>query len=139
MQRLNEEIERLGGADAYPAVSLALFFDGNDDPASIGPNLDPHPGIRTFERVLEDIRHRPEVSDVIVQIDEVIEGEWPYAPGVYVITTAAPEEVHEWTVELQPDEYVDEESQIGPWLGRGKPPGASDVPDGHRVVTLFWD
>jgi hypothetical protein len=81
MQRLNEEIERLGGADAYPAVSVALFFDSNDDPASIGPNLDPHPGIRTFERVLEDIRHRPEVSDVIVQIDEVIEGEWPYPPS----------------------------------------------------------
>jgi hypothetical protein len=74
MQRLNQEIERLGGADAYPVVSLVLFFDGNDDPASIGPNLDPHPGIRTFERVLEDIRRRPEVSDVVVQIDEVIEG-----------------------------------------------------------------
>ncbi len=86
MQRLNQEIERLGGADAYPVVSVDLFFEGNNDPASIGPNLDPHPGIRTFERVLEEIRRRPEVSDVVVQIDEVIEGEWPYASAVYVTT-----------------------------------------------------
>jgi hypothetical protein len=139
MQRLNQEIERLGGADAYPVVSVDLFFDGNNDPASIGPNLDPHPGIRTFERVLEEIRRRPEVSDVVVQIDELIEGGWPYASAVYVTTTATPEEVHRWVTELQPDEYMGDEDETGPWLGRGKPPGAPDMPAGHRVVTLFWD
>jgi hypothetical protein len=96
LERLNERIEQLGGPNAHPVVSLDLFFDENDDPASIGPNLDPHPGVRTFERVLKEIRDRPEVSDVVVQIDEVIEGEWPYAPAAYVISTASPQQVHEW-------------------------------------------
>jgi hypothetical protein len=139
LERLNARIEELGGPDAYPVVSLDLFFEGNDDPASIGPNLDPHPGLETFDRVLRAIRERPDVSDVVAQIDEVVEGEWPYVPAVYVVTTAAPEEVHSWAAEIQPDEYVGEEDSIGPWLGRGRPPGAPVVPDGSRVVTLFWD
>ena len=139
MDRLNARIAELGGQDAYPVVPLELFFDGNDDPASIGPNLDPHPGVQKFERVLGAIRERPEVSNVVVQIDEVIEGEWPYAQAVYIITTASPGDVHSWAAELQPDEPVSEEDSIGPWLGRGQPPGAPEVPDGHRVVTLFWD
>jgi hypothetical protein len=139
MDRLNDAIERLDGADAHPVVSIDLFLAGNDDPASIGPNLEPHPGVRAFERVLKDIRDRQEVSDVVVQIDEVIEGEWPFASAVYVTTAATPEEVHRWAAELQPDEYVGEADAIGPWLGGGKPPGAPDVPEGHRVVTLYWD
>jgi hypothetical protein len=139
MRRLNEEIERLGGADAYPVVSVDLFFDGNDDPASIGPNLDPHPGVRTFQGVLKDIQDRPEVSGVVMQIDEVIEDEWPYAQAVHVITTATPEEIHRWAAEIEPDEYVGEEDDLGAWLGRGEPPGAPAVPNGHRVVTLIWD
>jgi hypothetical protein len=139
LERLNERIEQLGGPNAHPVVSLDLFFDENGDPASIGPNLDPHPGVRTFERVLKEIRDRSEVSDVVVQIDEVIEGEWPYAPAVYVITTASPQQVHEWAREIQPDDYVGEDDGIGPWLFGDRPPGAPEVPEGHRVVTLFWD
>src|SRR5918994_6812377 len=62
-----------------------------------------------------------------------------FASAVYVTTAATPEEVHRWAAELQPDEYVGEADAIGPWLGGGKPPGAPDVPEGHRVVTLYWD
>jgi hypothetical protein len=137
VDRLLARIDELGGHGAYPVVSLDLFFEGNDDPASIGPNLDPHPGVRTFERVLRGIRERPDVAEVVLQIDEVMEGEWPYAQAAYVITTASAQDVHEWASELQPDELVEDE--IPPWLGRPTPPGAPEVPAGHTVVTLFWD
>jgi hypothetical protein len=96
----------------------------------------------TFERVLREIRDREDVADVVMQIDEVIPGEWPYVNGVYVVTTARPEKVYQWAAELRPDEYVGEEGEIKPWPvrpGGGKPPGAPSVPQGHRVVTLFWD
>jgi hypothetical protein len=139
VDRLLARIDELGGEEAYPVVSLDLFFDGNDDPASIGPNLDPNPGVRTFERVLRGIRERPDVADVVLQIDEVMENEWPYAQAAYVITTASAQDVHEWAAELQPDELVEDEDEIPPWLGRPTPPGAPEVPDGHKVVTLFWD
>jgi hypothetical protein len=139
VDRLLARIDELGGQEAYPVVPLALFFEGNDDPSSLAPNLEPHPGVRTFERVLGEIHARPEVADVVLQIDEVIEGEWPYAQAAFVITTASAEDVHGWADELQPDEYVGEEDEIPPWLGRPTPPGAPEVPAGHRVVTLFWD
>ena len=104
---------------------LDLFFDGNNDPGSIAPNLDPHPAVETFERVLREIRDREDVADVVMQIDEVIPGEWPYVNGVYVITTARPEKVYQWAAELRPDEYVGEDGDVEPWPvrpGGGKPP-----------------
>jgi hypothetical protein len=139
VDRLLARIDELGGQDVYPVVPLELFFAGNEDPASIAPNLDPHPGVRTFERVLQEIRERPDVADVVLQIDEVMEGEWPYAQAAYVITTASAESVHRWAAELQPDELVEDEDELPPWLGRPAPPGAPEVPTGHKVVTLFWD
>ena len=105
LDRLRRRIDELGGDAAYPVVPLDLFFTGNDDAASIGPNLDPHPGVQTFHRVLRSIRDRSDVSDVVLQVNEVLEGEdeWPYVDAAYVVTSASAEEVHEWAVELSPD------------------------------------
>lgn len=138
LERLKTRIEQLGGSDAYPVVRIDLFFAGNDDVASIGPNLDPHPGVETFYRVLRDIRERAEVSDVVVQISEVMEGEdeWPFVEAAYVLTTASDEQVHAWARELQPDAPDDGATT---WLYDSPPPGAPPVPDGYRVVTLYWD
>jgi hypothetical protein len=144
---LHERIQALGGQDAYPVVPLDLFFEGNDDPASFAPNLEPHPGIDRFYSVLRSIRDRSEVSDVVVQIDEVLgPDEWPYASAVYVITSAPAGAVHEWAADLQPDEdpspgNVESYGWV-PYAERDRatsPPGAPEIPAGHRVVTLFWD
>jgi hypothetical protein len=138
LRALLERIEQLGGADLAPVVSLDAFFEGNDDEASIGPNLDPHPGIDTFSRVLREIDDRDSVAHVVVQISEVMsEDEWPFSDRVYVITTSAARDVHDWAEELDPDPY-DDAAPEG-WVGGTTPPGASAVPDGHRVVCLFWD
>ena len=139
--RLRERIEQLGGQEAYPVVALELFFEGNDDPASIGPNLDPPPSVQTFYRVLKEIRARPEVADVVLQISEAYPGgadEWPFVDAAYVITTADPAAVHEWARDLSPDEYEPGDEQR--WVyGADAPPGAPPIPPGHHLVTLFWD
>ena len=120
LSRLLARIDELGGDDAYPVIPVDLFFEGNGDEASIGPNLEPHPGIGTFHGVLSDIRSRPEVADVAVQISEVMEDdEWPFAEAAYVITTAAPEEVHRWASDLLPDPPEDGSA----WLYGDPPPG----------------
>jgi hypothetical protein len=138
VERLHRLIEDLGGDDAYPVVPLDLFFEGNDDIGSIGPNLEPHPGVRTFERILKEIRDRPEVADVVLQVSEVMsEDEWPFVHAAYVVTTASAADVHRWAEALQPDEYF-EDDPTG-WPDGRPPPGAPHVPEGHQVVTLFWD
>jgi hypothetical protein len=138
LAELLARIDELGGEEAYPVVPLELFFDGNDDPASIGPNLEPHPGMETFARILRAIRDRDEVSDVVLQVSEVLgEDEWPFVDAAYVLTSASPQQVHDWARELEPDEYVEDVPQA--WPQGDPPPGAPPVPPGHQVVTLFWD
>jgi len=124
------EIERQGGDE--PIVSLELFFDGNDDEASIGPNLIDHPGVASFYATLRAIRDRSDVYGVWIAITEVMPaGEWPFTDRVYVVTSAPPADVDRWVSDLQADEPGD----TG-WLG-GPPP--VPVPDGARVVMLWWD
>lgn len=139
LPELLERFRSLGGASAAPVVSLEAFFEGNDDRASIGCNLTPHPGVRTFERVLHAIRARPGVADVVVQlVDDMGDSEWPFSDRVYVITTTSAKAVHEWAAELSPDPWAEDELQT--WLGsKVPPPGAPLVPEGFSVVCLFWD
>jgi hypothetical protein len=125
---------------------LDLFFTGNDDEASFAPNLDPYPGIAKIAAVLHAIEQRPDVSAVVVQIDEILDPpDWPYASSVYVVTTADAKDVHEWAASIEPDELSPEMSDNYSWgeyAGRNgdtPPPGAPEVPTGYRPVVLFWD
>jgi hypothetical protein len=146
LQKLLTRIDELGGQDAYPVVSLDLFFAGNGDHASFAPNLEPHPGLAKIHTVLRSMDERPKVSAVVVQIDEVLDPpEWPYASAVYVITSADAADVHEWAASLEPDELFPDERENygwGEYAGRRRetpPPGASSIPTGHRPVILLWD
>lgn len=136
-------IDRQGGVGGTrPAIPLDLFFEGNDDEGSIGCNLGNHPGVATFHQVLTTIRDKPNVHDVLVGITEVMSSsEWPFSDHVYVITTALPSEVMAWAGELNPDpkgsdEQADE--NVDWWLDEVRPQ-LDQIPDGARVVLLFWD
>jgi hypothetical protein len=93
------------------AVSLDEFFDGNTDEESIGVNLpeDNHPGLATFRRTLYDIRDRPDVQGVFLELteipdpdDEEDEDIWPTACVAFVVTSAPLEEVEGWVARLRP-------------------------------------
>jgi hypothetical protein len=125
---------------------LDLFFTGNDDEASFAPNLDPYPGTAKLAAVLHAIEQRPDVSAVVVQIDEILDPpDWPYASSVYVVTAADAKDVHEWAASIEPDELSPEMSDNYGWgeyagrKGDTPPPGAPEVPTGYRPVVLFWD
>jgi len=127
-------VERLGGETAKPVVAIELFLDGNEDEASIAPNLRRHPGMERFRDVLGEMTLRGEVSAVLAQIDEVLDPpDWPYVPAVYVITTAPPHQVARWAGELDPEPDLLEQ----PWFD--DPPGLPPVPHGHALVGLWWD
>jgi hypothetical protein len=121
--------------DQPPLVTLEEFFDGNEDYGSIGCNLSAHPGPQFIYRTLRDIRSRPNVQDVLVEIAEVEEQDstmWPFSERVYILTTAIREQVAEWAVGLQPDEIED-------GFAFGRTPSAPTLEAGMNVYGLWWD
>ena len=133
------EIERQGGFVSgdgpEPVVSLESFFEGNDDPGSIGCNLIDHPGAQQFYAVLRGVRERSEVHDVWIGISEVLgDDEWPFSDHVYVVTSASPDDVLRWTVALKPEP----EAASG-WWNDVPPAKPIPTPEGMNVLTLWWD
>ena len=135
---LIEEIKRQGlpvGGSPLPVVALEAFFEGNSDLGSIGCNLLEHPGTEVFFGVLREIRARPEVQDILIEIYEVEEFEesmWPFSERVYIYTTASDQTILEWLEALGPDELIEGYTQ-------GKHPDAPNPGTGYRVVGAWWD
>jgi hypothetical protein len=135
---LVEHVRARGGDSTQVAVTLEQFFDGNDCEWCIAPNRDEAMPLETVRRVLFDLRERPEVHDVRVELD-VLEfqsypdDEWPYASGVAVITTLMPEEVDAMTVDAETEPSGGPAASVD-WLV-----DAPSVPDGHHYVGVWWD
>lgn len=145
-QRVHERVGRGGevGAEGVPApvLTLAEFFDGNDDTGSIlcnvvltgvGEDEDDAPTPQQVRAVLESVRDRPEVADVRVVVLEAEDPDfWPFAEEVVVVTTADPETVRSWF----PEDYApDDVRERGP--KRDLEP--FDVPDGYAALLCWWD
>jgi hypothetical protein len=136
--RLIERIEAYGMphfGDPLPLVTLEEFFSGNDDFGSIGCNLSPLLGPRLFYEKLKEIRARPNVKDVLVEINEVVPEDsetWPFSDRVYIFTDASPDEVSRWAATLRPD-------TIEEGFANGKHRQAPDFEPGVRTYALWWD
>jgi hypothetical protein len=125
-------------------VTLEEFFTDNHDVGSVAPNLiedadNPvmrHPGVATIWQRLREIRDRPDVSDVLVDVmvewEEYPAGEWPYAQGIPVITTATPTMVDGWIEGLNAD-------PCGEGFGDDQWVNPPVVPPGYGIVTIWWD
>jgi hypothetical protein len=108
---------------------------GNEDLGSIGCNLSDHPGLEVFYRVLRDIRSRPNVQDVLVEIAEVEEQDgsmWPFSDRVYILASTTADQIATWSRRLQPDEVA-----VG--YSQGQPSFAPVLHSGMKVYSLWWD
>lgn len=137
-QALAEYVQSLGGRVGGPAavVDLEHFFLGNDDPASIAPNLEPHPGVQQIYDVLRRLRDDPAVSTVMVSVllewDTQPPNEWPFAESVLVVTSLSPEAVDAIVRTVGADPTSPEQLMAG----LANPP---IVPEGQRALTVWWD
>jgi hypothetical protein len=132
-----EHVRSRGGAQAQVAVTLEQFFDGNDCEWCIAPDRAEDILLDEVRQTLFDLRERPDVHDVRVELDRLEfqaypEDEWPYASGVAVITTLTPREVDAIiaTAEPQPSGGP---AQSLEWLVDAPP-----IPDGHHYVGVWW-
>ncbi len=123
--------QHLGENGMRPVVALEDFFEGNSDEGSIGCNLTPHPGVARFYDVLRGIRNRHDVQDVLVGITEDMgDEEFPFSDAIYVITTAAPQEIADAAAPLQAELI----------LQRDMPPALlPEIASNHELVILWWD
>jgi hypothetical protein len=136
LERITERVTRLGHPDEpgtpTPLVTIGEFFEDNEEVGSIGCNLSPAPEPKRFYALFQEVARRPEVKDIRVQITAFDVPEWPFSDTVYVMTSAAPEEVASWfPEELKPDETWEGfvEQSFEPY----------EVPPGCRPVACWWD
>jgi hypothetical protein len=118
-----------------PLVSLEEFFDGNECLGSIGCNLSDHPGLKVFYQVLKDIRSRPNVQDVLVEIAAVEEQDvsmWPFSDRVYIFADTTADLIATWSRCLQFDEV-----ELG--YSQGQPSSAPILQSGMQVYSIWWD
>jgi hypothetical protein len=114
-------------------ISLARFFDGNDDAASIGCNLPEHPGVEAFRDILAGLLRRSDVEALYALISELDPGDdcWPFTDTILVVGTIAPDDLRDAVESLHPDE-------VGPAEYLGVP--ASVLPgQTSPVLAIWWD
>jgi len=119
-----------------PLLTLEEFFEGNDDFGSIGYNFYPdQPAPSEFYVLFKRIREKPEVANVLVEVSQhEIPDEWPSSDTIWIVTSAASDEILEWLGErFRPDDEL--------WDGWTEhlTRETVEVPDGHRPVGVWWD
>jgi hypothetical protein len=116
-------------------VSLGEFFEGNDDPASIGYNLPDPPAPSDFYKLLLEIRKRPGVHDVRIEVKDLEDPDgWPSTDTIWIIATASAQEVWSWFPQrLAPDDVMDG------FEASASPVEKHSIPGGMRAVGVWYD
>jgi hypothetical protein len=120
-------------ADKTPLVTIAQFFDGNDQDYSFAANMFEHPGLTKARHVLERINAHPEVASVRIAIIEYYRdgGEWPYSDTILVIGELNEEELADMLTET-PDMEI--------WTGtEERYHNLPNIPEGMTLFNAFSD
>ena len=120
-------------------LTLDEFFDGNNDDASIAPNLDTKLNVSEYYKSLKNIENDTRIIGAFAELKDVMiyennrlnDNEWFYTDIIYFVGDISKEEVAEKVKDLQPDEveYTEDERIIG--LNNGY--------QGKKIVYVWWD
>ena len=114
-------------------VPIDRFFDGNDDPGSIGCNLTDHPGVETFRDILVGLVGRDDVEAVYARIAELDPGAgcWAFTDTIYVVGEIPAADLQRLLAPLQPDE-------VGLAEPGDLPPMSADR-NPSQIFCAWWD
>jgi hypothetical protein len=131
-------LARIGNINDFtrprPLVTLREFFEGNDDPSSIGYNLPDKPLPQDFYELLSAIAARPEVADVRIQVQDLEDPDgWPSTDTIWIFTSAGVDAVRTWF----PDHMAPDELSVSGALDASIE--AYDIPAGTRAIAAWYD
>lgn len=120
-------------------MSVDEFFDGNNDLASIAPNLASKPELKEYYATLKRISSRYKDVDILVEIKDVMiyengqlgDDEWFFTDIIYFVGSVTKEQILEDTKHLLPDE-VDYNTDTGIFQWNEKYQNKS-------IVYMWWD
>ncbi len=120
-------------------MSVDDFFDGNNDVASIAPNLSEKPKISEYYKVFKKLLESEKVENIYVNIKDINiyengklnDSEWFFSDIIYVVGTISKNEVYKLTEHLKPDEIdIDQGNSI-----RSLDPKYSEL----NIIYVWWD
>jgi len=120
-------------------MKLDEFFIGNNDEASIAPNLDKKLPIDEYYKILKSLAQNSKTVDAFAEIKDVMiydngklqDNEWFYTDIIYFVGDLTKEEIKEATKSLQPDEVeYDTENRVIKLDEKFK---------NKKVVYVWWD
>lgn len=128
IDEVNEELA------PHSLMTLAEFFEGNDDPETIGYNLPDPPEPREFYELFSQILARPEVIDVRVEAEYLDpEDGRPDTDTIWIFTSAVVDTVSSWFPQrLAPDDWIAPED-------RSIPVDTSGLPHDVSALCAFYD
>ena len=132
-------LQRIGEINDFsrprPLVTIEEFFEGNDDPGSIGYNLSPPVGPQQFYSLLKTLRDRHDVADIRIAVKQLEYPDgWPSTDTIWFITSASAATVRSWLSDpIVPDDIFDGFGAVGESIE------PYDIPDGMNAVGAWYD
>jgi hypothetical protein len=137
LERITERIGRIGDVNKQstprPLLTLEEFFEGNNVDGSIWCNCVPPVSPIEAYGILKQIRSRPDVADVRVEISMFDDPRWPFSEVIYIVTSASPEQVKTWF----PKAVAPDETEAG--LRQGYNYELLVIPEGMLPILCWWD
>lgn len=118
-----------------PLVTLAEFFEGNNDWGSIGYNLSSGVAPGEWYNLLKAVAARPDVHDVRIEVKDLEDPDgWPATDTVWIITSADADTVRGWLPEnLCPDDV------LHGLQDPSNPREPLSIPPGTQAFGLWYD
>ncbi len=129
--------QRQTANDGEILIAPDLYFDGYDDKhCSVCANVGPFTTLH-FAARLREVGQRPNVLMVFIRFydyadAEEFEDSWIGSDSVYVVTSSSLEAVRGWFYDLEVSDAWDESDLT-------KFPDLAQIPDGFRLVAVWWD
>lgn len=120
-------------------LPLDEFFDGNNDDASIAPNLNTKLKVSEYYKILKNIQNDKKVIGAFAELKDVMiyennqlnDNEWFYTDVIYFVGDLTKEEIAKRVKKLKPDEveYSTEEELTQ----------LNEDFQGQKIVYIWWD